>query len=126
MSDGGYDGYGCSDPDYYDIEFREQNPGVYGNDELMQSYRGTGRNQRQQRQRRSYSTSESDRQFHQEYLKWRKAHSDKIAFFRSPSEIKRKKVTVNDGNETAYIWFCVILGLIVYPLLIFMLVQSCE
>jgi len=126
MSDGGYDGNGCSDPDYYDIEFREQNPGVYGNDELMQSYRGSGRSQRQQRQRQTHPTSESDRQFHQEYLKWRKANKHKIASFRSPSEIKRKKVTVNNSDETAYIWICVILALIVYPLLIFMLVQSCE
>ena len=34
MCDGDHDG-GCNDPDYYDIQFREQNPEIYGNDEVM-------------------------------------------------------------------------------------------
>ena len=52
MCDGDHDG-GCNDPDYYDIQFREQNPEIYGNDEVMQEYYG----------------SENDEQFHQEYLR---------------------------------------------------------
>ena len=41
MCDGSYDGDGYGDPDYYDLEFREQNPDIYGNDEYMQNYYGT-------------------------------------------------------------------------------------
>ena len=42
MCDGGYDG-GYNDPDDYDLEFRQQNPEIYGNDEYMQDYYGNGR-----------------------------------------------------------------------------------
>lgn len=37
MCDGGFDGSGCGDADYEDLDFRLQNPHVYGNDEYMHS-----------------------------------------------------------------------------------------
>ena len=38
MCDGGYDGDGYGDPDYYDLEFREQNPDIYGDDEYKKKW----------------------------------------------------------------------------------------
>lgn len=82
---------GCSDPDYYDIEFREQNPDVYGDDDLMQSYResrverprsrGYSRNYNY-RGRRNLS---ADDEFHQEYMQWRRNNPSRLEEWRKPS-----------------------------------------
>ena len=40
MCDTEYDGGGYEDRDYYDLEFRQQNPDIYGNDEYMQVFYG--------------------------------------------------------------------------------------
>ena len=102
MCDGGYDGGGYSDPDYYDLEFREQNPDVYGNDEYMQDHYGpnrSGRNacQYRQAQRRYSSRYQADRDFHEEYMRWRRNNPDKIAFFREKS--KSDSNTKNHGDR---------------------------
>jgi len=47
MCDGGFDGSGCGDADYEDLGFRLQNPHVYGNDEYMHFYYGSGKRSRQ-------------------------------------------------------------------------------
>lgn len=43
------DGEWGSDPDYYDLEFRQQNPDIYGNDEYMLDYNGRDDYSNQQR-----------------------------------------------------------------------------
>ncbi len=118
------DNNGCLDPDYYDVEFREQNPEVYGNDELMQSYRGSSRRGQQPRQGRTYRPSDSAKsrsqkaaQFHSEYEQWRRNHPDKIAFFRSQS---------GSNSNDEFIWPRIIIALIIWPIIIFALIQSCE
>ncbi len=114
---------GCSDPDYYDVEFREQNPEVYGNDELMQSYRGSNRRGQQARQGRAHRPTADGDRLHQQYLQWRRDHPDKIAFFRSSS-------SQSDGpgnvNSPTIILPYVVLALIVWPIIIAVLIQACE
>ncbi len=112
----------CSDPDYYNIEFREQNPEVYGDDELMQSYRNSRYNGKQNKRYSNYSrkTGKKDDSFHQDYLQWRKDHQDKIKFFRSPSGSRY------NGDATTPIWPSIIIGIIVYSVLIFAIVTSCD
>ncbi len=146
---------GCSDPDYYDVEFREQNPEVYGNDELMQSYRGSSRRVQQPRRGRAgRPTADDERlhreyqqwkkknpervkefqssnshyarnaaQFHSEYEQWRRDHPDKIAFFRSPSS---QSGGPGNGNGPTSIWPSILVGIIVWPIIIFALIQACE
>jgi len=148
---------GCSDPDYYDVEFREQNPEVYGNDELMQSYRSSCRRGQQSRLVRahrptadderlhreyqqwkkknpervklfqsthcSHTRSQNDAQFHSEYEQWRRNHPDKIAFFRSPST---QSGGASNVKGPASIWPNIIIGLIIWPIIIFAILQACE
>ena len=71
MCDGDFDG-GFSDPDYDDLEFRRYNPSVYGDDEVMQYYYGSGQNQQQgDGTQRTPQQIQADEQFHQEYLRWK-------------------------------------------------------
>ena len=127
MCDGGYDGGGYSDPDYYDLEFRQQNPEIYGNDEYMQDYYGNGRYSHPQRlssKKHNYSRKEKDRQFHEEYLRWRRNHPEKIAFFREKSMTSPQNGSAN--SDSVPLWFCIIAGLILYPLLIMAFFDSCS
>ena len=101
MCDGGYDG-GCSDPDYYDLEFRQQNPDIYGNDEYMQDYYGCGNRSYQRRstpKRRGRAQKKADDQFHEEYLRWRRNNP---------------------------IWVNIIAALIIYPLIIMAIIDACS
>ena len=127
MCDGGYDGGGYSDPDYYDLEFRQQNPDVYGNDEYMQDYYGSYKRvqQNRQTQRPDYSRTEADRQFHEEYLRYRRNHPDKIAFFREKSKVKHGTDS-NTSNEGIPIWMCIVGGFIIYPLIIMEFIDACS
>ncbi|MBR5687088.1 MAG: hypothetical protein IKX36_03925 [Prevotella sp.] len=78
MCDGDYND-GCGDPDYYDLEFRLQNPDVYGNDEYMTDmYPSQTRRQKSATQRR-YTRNDSD--FSPEYLQWKAMHPDRVAYF---------------------------------------------
>lgn len=126
MCDGGYDG-GYSDPDYYDLEFRQQNPEIFGNDEYMQDYYGNGRysNQRQPTARKhSRAQKKNNDQFHEEYLRWRRNHPEKIAFFREKSMTSPQNGSAN--SDGVPLWFCIIAALIVYPLLIMILINACS
>ena len=127
MCDGGYDGGGYSDPDYYDLEFRQQNPDVYGNDEYMQDYYGSYRSVHQNRraQRRDYSRTDADRQFHEEYLRYRHNHPDKIAFFREKSKLKYGTDS-STSDDRILIVICIIAALIIYPLIIMTLIDACN
>ena len=81
MCDGDYID-GCGDPDYYDLEFRLQNPEVYGNDEyMMDMYPSQARQQKpaSQNRRRRYTRNDSD--FSPEYLQWKAMHPDRVAYF---------------------------------------------
>lgn len=125
MCDGGYDSGGYGDPDYYDLEFRQQNPDVYGNDEYMQDYYGDGRRvqntQRSRYGKRDYRMSEADKQFHEEYLQWKRKHPERVRFFQNPSDLSYS--SPSDSQQS--VWPNIIVALIVYPLVIFLLVQSC-
>ncbi len=114
MCDGDYNG--CSDPDYYDVEFREQNPGVYGNDELMQAYRGRRQQNQNFRKRRETPRERINREFHDEYLEWRRNHPDKIKFFRSPS---------HDDSFGVGFWIYIVFAIAFYVVLITAIVNSC-
>lgn len=71
MCDGDFDGL-FSDPDYDDLEFRRYNPSVYGDDEVMQYYYGSGRYQQQvDGSQRTPQQIQADEEFHQEYLRWK-------------------------------------------------------
>lgn len=127
MCDGGYDGGGYSDPDYYDLEFRQQNPEIYGNDEYMQDYYSNSRysSQRQPTTRRqSRAQKITNDRFHEEYLQWRRNHPDKIAFFREKSMTSPQNGYAN--SDSVPLWLCIIVGLIVYPLIIMTLIDSCS
>ncbi len=127
MCDGGYDG-GYSDPDYYDLEFRQQNPNVYGNDEYMQDYNGSGRSGRRdsgRTARRCNTRAEKDKQFHEEYLRWRRNHPEKIAFFREKSVYKPKGVN-NNSSERVPLLISIIAALFIYPLIIMAIIDSCS
>lgn len=124
MCDGGYDG-GCSDPDYYDLEFRQQNPSIYGDDEYMQDYYGRGGYSYQQRpsaKRRSHAQKDADDQFHEEYLRWRRNNPDKIAFFREKSAVSPQ----TNNNDGIPIWVNIIAALIIYPLIIMAIIDACS
>lgn len=124
MCDGGYDGGGYSDPDYYDLEFREQNPDIYGNDEYMQDYYGNGRYSKQQRpprKKRSRAQKEADRQFHEEYLKWKREHPERIAALNENSVFN----SGTDGGQTS-VWPNIIAALIIYPIVILLIINACS
>lgn len=89
--DGGYGG----DPDYDDLEFRERNPSVYGNDEYMQNYYGSSRKNRDNKRTNQpyYDQTSADRQFHDEYLQWKLDHPDRVEYFKS------KKHGRMNGNQ---------------------------
>lgn len=121
---GGYDGGGYSDPDYYDLEFREQNPDIYGNDEYMQGYYGYGRYSKQQRptrKRRSRAQKEADRQFHEEYLKWKRKHPERIAALKENSVFNS-----GTGSGKTSVWPNIIAALILYPIVIFLIINACS
>ena len=104
MCDGDYDG-GCNDPDYYDIQFREQNPEIYGNDEVMQEYYG----------------SENDEQFHQEYLRWKRNHPNKIKSFHEEPKPKRPTNDPSNFDE----WPNIIIFLILVSIFTFLFIKAC-
>ena len=124
MCDGGYDG-GCNDPDYYDIQFREQNPDVYGNDEVMQEYNGSNASVRRQRrvsrQQSDNTLSKEDEQFHQEYLRWKRNHPDKIQFFREKSKPKQ----ASDNPSKIAEWSNIVLVLLLATIFSFFLIKCC-
>ncbi len=147
---------GCSDPDYYDVEFREQNPEVYGNDELMQSYRGSSRRGQQPRRGRAHRPTADDERLHREYQQWKKKNPERVKEFQSDSRQSRSQNVAqfhaeyeqwrrdhpdkiaffrspsiqSDGpgntSGSSIIWPYVILGLIVWPIIIVILIQACE
>lgn len=124
MCDGGYDG-GYSDPDYYDLEFRRQNPDIYVNDEYMQDYYGCGNRSYQRRstpKRRGRAQKKADDQFHEEYLRWRRNNPDKIAFFREESAVSPQ----TNNNDGIPIWVNIIAALIIYPLIIMAIIDACS
>ena len=122
MCDGGYDG-GCNDPDYYDIQFREQNPEVYGNDEVMQEYNGSNasvhRRKRVSSQQNDNTRSEKDEQFHQEYLRWKRNHLDKVQSFRE----KPKPKQPSDDPSKIVEWPNIVLVLILASIVSFLLIK---
>ena len=92
MSDGGYDG-GCSDPDYYDLEFRQQNPSIYGDDEYMQEYYGRGGYSYQQRpsaKRRSRAQKDADDQFQNPELLRNETGPSLIKIAKPPGQTEKK------------------------------------
>ncbi len=116
-----YDG-GYSDPDYYDLEFRRQNPGVYGNDEYMQAYHGRSRYSQGNKSTRRSKSRKADGEFSQEYLKWKRKHPERIAALRAKSDPPRP---VQRNHQSGSVWPNIIAGLIIYPLLIWLLIESC-
>lgn len=122
MCDGGHDG-GCNDPDYYDIQFREQNPEVYGNDEVMQEYNGSNasvhRRKRVSSQQNDNTRSEKDEQFHQEYLRWKRNHPDKVQSFRE----KPKPKQPSDDPSKIVEWPNIVLVLILASIVSFLLIK---
>lgn len=122
MCDGGYDG-GCNDPDYYDIQFREQNPEVYGNDKVMQEYNGSNasvhRRKRVSSQQNDNTRSEKDEQFHQEYLRWKRNHPDKVQSFRE----KPKPKQPSDDPSKIVEWPNIVLVLILASIVSFLLIK---
>jgi hypothetical protein len=80
MSDGDYYD-GCGDPDYYDLEFRQQNPDVYGYDEYMiDMYPPQTQRKRPATPNRS-RYSRNDSEFSPEYLRWKAMHPDRVEYF---------------------------------------------
>ena len=119
MCDGGYDGDGYGDPDYYDLEFREQNPDIYGDDEYMQSFQSSRRYNIRTRKR---TPSIADKQFHEEYLRWKRNHPERVEFFRSPSV---KDINKRISKSTS-IWPNIIAALIIYPIVIALIINACS
>lgn len=80
MSDGDYNN-GSGDPDYYDLEFRLNNPDVYGNDEyMMDMYPPQTQRQKPATQNRSRRNG-NDEEFSPEYLQWKAMHPDRVEYF---------------------------------------------
>lgn len=112
MCDGDFEG-GFSDPDYDDLEFRRYNPDVYGNDEVMQYYYGTGRDTRQQADgiQRTPQQIRSDQEFHEAYLRWKEK--------KLKEEANNEGVSPHLSNESCIIYF--IEGIIVITIWIFII-----
>lgn len=109
-----------SDPDYDDFEFREIYPEIYGDDESIEAAQPS---QNRRVQNHPMEWTKRDEQFHQEYLKWKRSHPHRV------EEIKEKIPKDNPdypgSDEPSYI-IHIIIALLLYPVLIFMLIQSCN
>ena len=112
MCDGDFEG-GFSDPDYDDLEFRRYNPDVYGNDEVMQYYYGTGGNTQQQADgmQRTPQQIQADQEFHEAYLRWKEK--------KLKEEANNEGVSPHLSNESCIIYF--IEGIIVLTIWIFII-----
>lgn len=111
-----------SDPDYDDFEFREIYPEIYGDDEPIEVSRPS---QNRRVQNLPMEWTKNDEQFHQEYLKWKRDYPNRV------EEIKGKTTKPKDdpdcpcSDKPPYIIY-IIIALLLYPALIFMLIQSCN
>lgn len=102
MCDGDFDG-GFSDPDYDDLEFRLSNPSVYGHDEYMQELYGpAGKACQNGQMPKGNRQNESDSDFSEEYLQWKRDHPDRVAFFQSKSS------KLNSDGESGNAFGCAI------------------
>ena len=120
MCDGDFDGL-FSDPDYDDLEFRRYNPSVYGDDEVMQYYYGSGQYQQQvDGRQRTPQQIQADEQFHQEYLRWKEKKLQEEAKYGKNNSVRHHSV----GEDVMYF----ILSLVVLAFWIFIIYtffQSC-
>ena len=114
MCDGDFGG-GYGDPDYYDLEFREQNPSIYGHDEYMQDLDGSAGNAYQNGQTANgynYQTKNKG-QFSEEYLKWKRDHPDRVAFFQSkPYKPKTENSTAAALGIAIYLIILTVLAIL--------------
>ncbi|MBP3230367.1 MAG: hypothetical protein J6I61_10705 [Prevotella sp.] len=122
MCDGDYDGGYGGDPDYDDLEFRERNPNIYGNDEYMQDYYGSSRKNRYHKRANQtyYDQTSADRQFHEEYLQWKRDHPDRVEYFKS-----KKHGRMNGRTQQELEWPEIIVRLIILAFFIAVMVFSC-
>ncbi len=119
MCDGDIDG-GFSDPDYDDLEFRLSNPSVYGHDEYMQDLYGpAGKACQNGQMPKGNRQNESDSDFSEEYLQWKRDHPDRVAFFSS----KSKK---NEADPGGSVGLNFVLGILVWSLAIWIFVDACS
>ena len=115
MCDGDFDG-GFSDPDYDDLEFRRYNPSVYGDDEVMQYYYGSGQKQQQgDGTQRTPQQIQADEQFHQEYLRWKEKKLQEEAKYGK----NNNNYQMSDGDCLC----AFIMGLIVLSFWIFIIIS---
>lgn len=120
MCDGDYDGGYGGDPDYDDLEFRERNPNIYGNDEYMQDYYGSSRKNRYHKRANQtyYDQTSADRQFHEEYLQWKRDHPDKVALYRKHSKIQPTSTSSSKDD----FWAAIIGG---FFFILFLIIACC-
>ena len=78
------------DPDYDDFEFRELYPDIYGDDEPIASSRSS---QKRVARKKPTEWTKEDEQFHQDYLKWKRAHPNRV------KEIMDKPQKPEEGND---------------------------
>ena len=103
-----------SDPDYDDLEFRRYNPSVYGEDEVMQYYYGSGRYQQQvDGSQRTPQQIQADEEFHQEYLRWKEKKLKEEAKYGKNNPVRHHSV----GEDAMYF----ILSLVVLAFWIFII-----
>ncbi|MCR4854340.1 MAG: hypothetical protein K5893_12205 [Prevotella sp.] len=122
MCDGDYGG-GCGDPDYYDLEFREQNPHVYGDDEYMQAYRGTSGkgNASRSQPRQSNVPEELRKQFHEEYVAWKKRQPKT----KQTVQTIRQQPQQKESPSGPVSWLYMLAGLAIYTFFVFAMIYSC-
>ena len=102
MNNGDY----FSDPDYDDFEFREQHPYVYGDDD-DEYYDSTRPNSRYTPSR---PTTESDVQFHYQYLAWKARNKERIEQLNQPSGRKpRPRANQDQDIEQLIIVICILI-----------------
>ena len=118
MCDGGFDGSGCGDADYEDLDFRLQNPHVYGNDEYMHFYYSSGKRSRQDEVVRIYSRMNNDQQFSEEYQRWKQNHPDKVALYRKHSKIQPTSTSSSKDD----FWAAIIGG---FFFILFLIIACC-
>lgn len=75
-----------SDPDYDDFEFREIYPKIYGDDEPIEVSRPS---QNRRVQNLPMEWTKNDEQFHQEYLKWKRDHPNRVEEIKGKTKSQR-------------------------------------
>ncbi len=104
MNNGDY----FSDPDYDDFEFREQHPYVYGDDDDNDDY--NDRPCPNSRYAPSRPTTESDVQFHYQYLAWKARNKERIEQLNQPSGRKpRPRANQDQDIEQLIIVICILI-----------------